>query len=332
MHQPTVPVPMSSSNWHRKLWPVALLAPLFAGCAVLYGPTVDAPTLEDDVLIHGQWTVGCSNLRSCSATAILSEPSRIDAPYYLQILYSGAFSDSDGFAVMREGKVVAHLSSDASDKLLQELQKSDGPDAVPIVEGGRRFNVPRSGFAQILVALDAWRLRSPRAASDGDIVTPLPAIRLDNPVPPLKVIDAIKRCPKGHIGQSLQAWRGISGQTLWKVGCGNEGLNSASFWLVGGPQGAPASEVPFQDLDGRPVTPYNSWFDESSGYLRSTHYFSHYESFAEDCGIYRAYAWAAEGMKLVEQREMPQCGTGIGPEGWVTTYRAVVFSGPDSGP
>ncbi|RDV07270.1 hypothetical protein DXH95_07870 [Sphingorhabdus pulchriflava] len=313
---------MSSNPWPLK----TLLAALLAGCTVLDGPAVDALTLDDDVLIYGQWTVGCSNLRRCTAIVPLSEPSRIDAPYYLQMRYSGMFSDSDGFSVMRDGKVVATLSSEASDWLLQDLRKSDGSDSIRIVENDLRFDVPRSGFAQVIAALEAWRLRSPQTSSNPDIVTPLPAMQLDNPTPPLKVVGAAKRCPKGHMGQSLQAWRGIGGQTLWKAGCGNEGLNSASFWYLAGPQGAPAMEIQFEDRDG-PVTLYNSWFEASNGYLHSTYYFGHFESYTEDCGIYRAYVWAVEGMKLVEQREMPKCGTGIGPEGWITTYRAAIIGG-----
>jgi hypothetical protein len=323
---------MSSSRWPRKFWPLALLTRLLAGCVATQAAQAEPdPFASGEVFLYGKWAVGCSNLRNCTAIVPLSEARILEPPYYLEFRYSGNFADNDGFSIMREGETVAQLTPEITDKMTQDLRNDDGPELFHLIEGDRHFDVPQDGFADMMNALEEWRKRPPPAANSTDAVTPLPAALLQNPIPPLKIVGAAKRCPKNHMGQSLQAWRGIGGQTLWKAGCGNEGVNSVSFWYVAGPQGAPATEVEFQDRDG-PATLYNSWFQAETGYLRSTHYFGRWDSYQEDCGIYRAYAWAAEGMKLVEQRHMPQCGTGIGPEGWPIVYRATILNGPDSGP
>ena len=175
--------------------------------------------------------------------------------------------------------------------------------------------------------LARWRALPPHQLASNDIVTPFPAVRIDDPGIPHLVINAAKRCPKGHMGQSLQAWRSASGTLLWRAGCGNEGLNSISFWFTSGPDDSRPDPVTFED-EGQSVTPYNSWFQDSSGYLRTTQYFGS----NEDCGVYRAFAWGEDGMKLAEKRSMPVCGTGIGPKDWIATDRAVIFNGADPGP
>lgn len=323
---------MSSSRWPRKMWPLAVLFRLLAGCAVFDGAAVDALNVEKDVLLYGQWAVGCNNLKTCTAIAPLDASDEGDDTPYVQMTWAGGKADGYAFSIRRRDEQIAILSPEAGNKLQQELQQSEGPDFVHVLESGRHFDIPRSGYTNVIATLQAWRTRSPSTTAKFDVVTPLPAVRLEKLIPPSKILLAAKRCPDGHMGQSTQAWRGIGGQTLWRAGCGNEGLNAISFWFVAGPQGAPATEVVFQDHDGQPVTLYNSWFDEKSGYLRSEHYFGHWQSFTEDCGIYHNYSWGVEGMKLVEERLMPQCGTGIGPEGWIVTYRATVLNGPDSGP
>lgn len=324
--------PMSSSRRRRKLWPLALFTGVLVGCATTQAAQAEPdPFTSGEVFLYGKWAVGCSNLRHCTAIVPLSEASIVEPPYYLELRYSGVFADSDGFSIMREGSEIALLTPEIANKLMQDLRRADGPELIEITNKERHFAVSRDGFADVMAALEEWRKRPPSATNSTDPVTPLPAQRLENPSPPRKIADAAKRCPKGHMGQSFQAWRGISGQTLWRAGCGNEGLNAVSFWYVAGPQGAPASEVQFEDRGG-PATLYNSWFDAQTGYLRATHYFGRWDSYQEDCGIYRAYAWGVGGMTLVEQRHMPQCGTGIGPEGWPVVYRAALLNGPDSGP
>jgi hypothetical protein len=324
---------MSSSRWPRKLWPLALLTRLLAGCTTT--STEPERTLSEDIqgkaVQFGQWAVGCSNLRICVAVAPVRDYSSDEDQAYIEIGIADGVAAAQNMAIARNGSSIRTLSLSEGESLLQDLAKGDGPDAVLMGDETTRFDVPRHGFADVMAALKEWRSRPPSAAASTEVVTPLPATRLENAIPPPKVVSAAERCPKGHMGTSFQAWRGIGGQTLWRAGCGDEGLNSPSFWYVAGPQGAPATEVEFEGRDG-PVTLYNSWYQESTGYLRSVHYFGHWESYAEDCGIYRAYAWGAEGMKLVEQRYMPQCGTGISPSGWIITYRATILNGPDSGP
>jgi hypothetical protein len=323
---------MSSSRWSRKIWPLAVFFRLLAGCTTLDGPAVDALNLDQDVLLYGRWAVGCDNMPVCTAIAPLNVQDGKYEPPFVRMTWAGTAADNYSFSILRAGEQLATLSPKASELLLQDLRNSEGSEYVHVADQAQHFDIPRSGFAQLIATLGEWQKRKPSAANRREVVTPLPALRLENPIPPLKILGAAKRCPKGHMGQSLQAWRGLGGQTLWRAGCGDEGLNSTSFWYVAGPQGDPATEVVFADRDGQPVTLYNSWFDEKSGYLRSAHYFGHWESYTEDCGIYRSYSWGVEGMKLVEQRLMPQCGTGIGPDGWIVTYRATVLNGPDSGP
>ncbi|MFN3748325.1 MAG: hypothetical protein ACK4SJ_06520 [Sphingorhabdus sp.] len=324
---------MSKSRWPRKLWPLALLTRMLAGCVTSEAQADSNTELlsSGEVMLFGKWAVGCDNTRSCTAIVPLTEPSVIEPPYYLQMRYSAVFSSSDSFVIMRDGAKVTELTPEAIVVLKQGLFNENGADMVDLVENWTHFEVPRDGFADVMTVLEEWRSMPPRPIESAIPVTPLPAVRIDKPVihPVLRGI--AKRCPKGHMGSSMQAWRLVGGATLWRAACGDEGLNPTSFWAVSGPQGAPPSFLTFEDGDTQ-AQPFNSWFDESTGYLRMVHYFGHWQSFTDDCGIYRAYAWGEGEMKLVEKRYMPTCGTGIGPEGWIITYRAHVLDGPDSGP
>jgi hypothetical protein len=323
------PGPMNSRRGPLRL---ALLTSLLAGCATVQAASPhQAERLDGKVRIFGKWAAGCSNLRTCTAIVPLHAHDGVRDPFYLQMTFSGNFSDAEGFAIMRGGERVAALSPQVGAALAKALLADSGGETVPVTGQGVSYNVPREGFVAVMAALESWRAAPPSATATTVVVTPLPAERLDNPVPQFKPQGGGKRCPVASMGQSLQAWRGFGGRGLWRVGCGDEGLNSTSYWYFAGPQGAPPTEIRFEDRDG-PVTLYNSWFDADSGYLRSVHYFGHFQSFTDDCGIYRSYAWDFQGFKLVEQRQMPQCETGIGPEGWIITYRATVLGGTGGEP
>lgn len=319
----------------RRFWSWLIGLAMLAGCAAQPGaataPWRSDADLAGDVVLFGKWAVGCNNLRSCTAIAPLTESDRLNPPFYVQLTDSGHFTDSARIAIMREGELVAVLSASEQERLIADLRQVKGSEAVMFEVGGARYAVPRSGFGEVLAAIGEWCMRPHSAVSSTAVFTPLPAARIEGIAPPAAIRLAAKRCPKGHMGSSFQAWRGLGGHMLWRAGCGNEGLNSVSFWYVAGPQGAPPTPVPFERLD--PLAKlYNSWFEESTGYLRTVHYFGRWDSYNEDCGIYRVYAWGMAGMKLVEQRFMPQCGTGIGPSGWISTYRATVLNGPDPKP
>lgn len=287
--------------------------------------------LQGEVRQFRRWTVGCSNLRRCAAIVPLNQPSVLDPPHYLQMNWSGVFNVGDGFSIMREGKEIVALPQESSQQLMQDLRKSDEREVVDLTYGDLRFAVPRDGFVQVMLALEAWMSRPAVAALSTAPVTPRPASPLKRPVPPPKLVRAAKSCPRNYVRPPVQAWRGANGQTLWHAGCANEGLNTISFWQLTNPPRASAAD---RRLDGHngPVTLYNSGFDADTGYLRSSHYFGRHDSYQDDCGFYQAYAWTLDGMKLVEQRSMPQCGNGIGPQGWIVVYRAAILNGSDSGP
>lgn len=324
---------MSKGRWPRKLWPLALLFRILAGCASSEAaePMDDAVRVQGDVLLYGEWAVGCDNLGTCRAVALLRESDSGEPPVHIQMTFTDQISDAQSIQIWRGSEMLEGLSQLAAHKLQEQLLDTSGSDVVHVYSKAMHYDVPRKGFADVSGLLAQWRALPPQQLNSTAAITPIPAARIDKPVihPALRGI--AKRCPKGHMGSSMQAWRLISGATLWRAACGDEGLNPISFWAVSGPQGAPPSFITFEDGD-TDVRPFNSWFDDSSGYLRMVHYYGHWQSFTEDCGMYRAYAWGKGEMKLLEKRYMPTCGTGIGPEGWIITYRAPVLNGPDSGP
>ena len=291
-------------------------------------PEGDTAHIQGDVIRYGQWALGCSNQRVCTAVAPLHNDQSGDAPpSHMRVIFQVDIADPQSITVVRDGEQLDALSPLAMHQLSKELQKNMPSDAIYTTDKSVRYSVPRDGFTKVMNVLARWRALPPQQLASTDVITPFPALHIDDPgIPPL-VVNAAKRCPKGHMGQSLQAWRSAGGALLWRTGCGNEGLNSVSFWFTSGPDDFRPDPVTFED-GGQSVTPYNSWFQDSSGYLRTTQYFGS----NEDCGVYRAFAWNEDGMKLAEKRSMPICGTGIGPKDWITTDRAVIFNGTDPVP
>jgi hypothetical protein len=324
---------MSSSSWPNKIWSLALLFRLLAGCATTEAPETELGTaqIDGDVEQFGQWFVGCNNLGTCSAIAPLREYAAGQEPAHIRFLFGSDFRKPPVIAIIRDGKLVETVSAQAAQPLTDGLRNGVGDDVMFVSEIGTRFDVPRGGFLVAMEALAARRARPPQQANPTDFIFPIPATRMENLGDPPAVASIAKHCPNSHIGTPLKAWKLMGGGALWHADCGNEGLNSVSFWMVSGPQGAPAELIRFEDGDSR-VDAYNSWFDDSSGFLRMIHYFGHWESYAEDCGIYRAYAVGFGKTRLVEKRLMPQCGTGLSPNDWIITYRAPVLNGRDSGP
>jgi hypothetical protein len=322
---------VSSGRLGRGIWGAALLVRLLASCTTTDGCGKCVQPLDGDVVTYGKWSVGCSNLGSCSAIAPTSAGDGGAQPTHIRMNATRAAATPQ-IEFVREGDVLERLPADTTERLVADLVAEGRPDTITLSIAGSAHAVPRDGFASVLGAIAAWRAMPSQGVVATDPVTALPAVPVTGIMPPLRVAAAPRRCPVAAMGQSLEAWRGIGGQTLWKVGCGDEGLNAASFWYVAGPQGAPATEVVFEDSDG-PLTLLNASFDPASGYLRSTHYFGgHLTLGPKDCGVYRVYAWAAEGMKLIEKRVLPTCGMDIWPEDWILVFRAPLLDGPDSGP
>lgn len=325
---------MTRSHHAHRYWLAALMALMFAGWAMAAppSPAADAAMVQGKVVRLGKWFVGCDNLGSCSAITPLGDPSILEETPYLLMIFTRDIADAQTVAIMRGDAMIDGFSPLAAHRLTEDLLNARRVGPVYLSDYPQRYAVPREGFPAVMRALAQWRATLPQHLRPAEAVTPVPAPRIDNPVVHPALANSAERCPSGHMGTSLQAWRGLGGSTLWRAGCGTEGLNSVSFWFVSGPQGNPPAPIRFED-HGSPAQAFNSWFDEATGYLRMTHYFGRWDSLAEDCGIYRAYGWGFGEMKLAERRFMPDCGTGIGPEGWITTYRsAVINNAPDSGP
>ena len=310
-----------------------LLGLILTGCAASgQAPPASSPAaIQGSVKRFGQWFTGCNNLGSCSAITALGDASILKEPPILQMIFTPSIADAQTVAIMRGGAMIEGLSPLAAQQVTEELLKANAGHAIYTSDRGQAYKVPRDGFSDVMQALARWRAVPPQRLTSTETITPLPTPRIVNPAVHPALGTIAKRCPDSHMGTPIEAWRGIGGSTLWRAGCGNEGLNSVNFWFVSGPQGDPPAALRFEDGDG-PAQPFNSWFDEATGYLRMTHFFGRWDSYAEDCGIYRAYAWGAKGMQLVERRFMPVCGTGVSPSGWITTYRATVFNAPDSAP
>jgi hypothetical protein len=329
---------MNSRNVPGKLLSAALFLRALVGCAAVDEPTQTAAAVADGARLQGNavrmddWVIGCSNLNACTAIAPVREYRAGLEQAHLRIMFTRNVAAPPRLLVLRDGALVEELSQASANKLMAALADTGDGDAIHLSAAMERYDVPRKGFADVLAAQQQWQDAPSSQFLPTETIAPLPAVPLDTFMVPPLLKRAAKRCPEAHMGEPLKAWRGIGGAILWRIGCGNEGLNSVSYWYVSGPQGAPPEPVEF---DARPgaVDAYNSWFDADRGYLRMVHYFGgQFISRYEDCGIYRAYAWGEGGMKLAEQRFMPQCGTGIGPAGWITTYRATALNGVDSGP
>ena len=322
---------MRNSRWSRKIWPIAVFLRLLAGCATVEETTVEATVIDGEVAQYGQWAVGCDNLPICNATAVVGDVDTAEGSVYLQMTFTSKINDAPTIQIMRDGKLIEALPRPAAHDVIEDLLGGTDAVSVYVAENSERYPIPREGFAQVVKQLGIWRNRPLRRSNAAIVVTPLPASRIDNPAVPTTFMNAAKLCPKSHMGSAMQAWKLVDQNMLWQANCGNEGLNTVNFWFVSGPQGAPSVPIGFNDGDDE-VRPFNSWFEDATGYLRMTHYFGRWDSYQEDCGTYRAYAWNGDKMHLVEKRSMPTCGTGIGPKGWITTYRATILNGSDSGP
>ncbi len=329
---------MSNGNSLGRLMSFVLAIGLLAGCATANEQTTPpiiekslAEQLQGNAVSFGDWVIGCGNLGTCTAIVAVREYSAGLEQASLRIILPRDAADAPRVAIVRSGEVIEDVSPEAAIRLIFALHDGGDADAVHVSAKSVRYDVSGKGFAAAMSALAQWRALPAQQVNSTEGITSFPALRIEKPVVHPDLTNFEARCPEGHMGSSLQAWGLIGGATLWRAACGDEGLNPVSFWLISGPQGAPPEPVKFED-QAQTARAYNSWFDDSTGYLRMVHYFGHWESYSEDCGIYRAYAFGIGGMKLVEKRYMPTCGTGIGPEDWVITYRAAVFNGPDSGP
>lgn len=324
-------VRMNSALAPMRMGFAAMLFGLLASCTTLDRARASQWQINGHVEQRGEWALGCNNLRICTAIARIGNNEPGDEPVLIRMTFLGNNPDVHRIAIVRGSKELEALPPAGAAELIARLLKPGGPETIETGSNAMFYRVPRSGFDQIYGALQKRTGMPAQQTKSTQVVMPLPAVRIENPAVPPLLAGVAKGCPDGHLGESFQAWRGIGGSLLWRVGCGNEGLNSVSFWAVSGPQGAPPEMVRFEDGDG-PAQAFNSWFDASRGLVYMTHYFGHWQSFNEDCGIYRAYAWGAHGMQLVEKRMMPFCGTGLGPEDWITTYQATVLAGGHTQP
>jgi hypothetical protein len=290
-------------------------------------PLDDAPQLQGDVLRFGSWVVGCSNLRVCTAIAPVSEAENGDQAAHVRLTFTADKPQPHAAAIVREVGPVEDLSAEVAQSLMRDLLDPLTHPATYASPRGGRFAVPRDGFAGLTQALDLWRAAPPQHLRSLETVTPLPARPLRDAQVPLVVAKAGKLCPNNHSAAAPQAWQGAGGTRLWQVHCANEGTNSISFWFYSSAPGAPIEAFHFEDRDG-PAQAYNSQLDAESGTLHMVHYFGGQQIYRhEDCGIYRSYGWTVKGLKLIEKRFMPVCGTRLDPEDWIVTYQAAMLIG-----
>lgn len=276
---------------------------------------------------HGSWVVGCSNLRVCNAIAPVTDFENGDAPAHIRLTFTSDKAQPRAAALLREDGPAEELPTEAVQVLVRDLLDPQTGPATFVSRHGNRFAVPRDGFAGLTQALALWRASPPQQLRSLETVTPLPARLLrDAQVPPV-VVGASMLCPENHSGLPPQGWQGAGGARLWQVHCANEGINSISFWFHSSAPGAPIEPIHFEGRDG-PAQAFNSQLDAESGTLHLVHYFGGQQIYRhEDCGIYRSYGWTVKGLKLIETRFMPVCGTRLDPEDWIVTYQATMLIG-----
>lgn len=319
MYRPALPRRVSAGT--------AALALLLGGGCVWSTPvnTARAQNIDGDVAQFGAWQLGCDNWRICTAIAPVRAQPGGGHPAAIRLTFSARIADPQSVEIWRDDAPDLTLSPRAAFDLMQDLLARSGGELTYRYDDATSFGVPRDGFGAAATALARWRdmvPRTPLAAARNVAITPF--ARLDRPVPPAALADAHSRCPNGHMDESLQAWAATDGRILWRVGCGDEGLNPGSFWFVQPRPDRPPEPVFFDDRPGSDFA-HNSWYDEASGLLRMTHYFGgHLAGGYDDCGVRRVYGWTAAGMELVERQALPSCGTGLAPEDWIRTYRLTV--------
>lgn len=310
------------------LSPALFFLVLLAACSAVQAKSRRPDHRLDGVALRfGSWVVGCSNLRVCAAIAPVREFENGDQPAHVRLTFTADKAQPHAAAIVREDGPVEELSAEAAHRLARDLLDPQFDPATLVSTGGSRFAVPRDGFAGLTQALALWRAAPPQQMRPFDTVTPLPARPLrDAEVPPV-VSRAGKLCPDNHSGVAPLAWQGAGGARLWQVHCANEGLNSVSFWFYSSTPGAAIEAIRFEDRDG-PAQAFNSQFDAESGTLHMVHYFGgQYIYRHEDCGVYRSYGWTVKGLKLIEKRFMPVCGTRIDSEDWIVIYQATMLIG-----
>lgn len=312
----------------RKMGVFELIARLLTGCAAGHAPArpSDVQRVDGQTAQFGQWAVGCSNLGSCTALAAVRSETDGNVRVYIRIIFLNQSQNPHSIIIHSNGAPIARFGSIEATKLTQDLIGSvDAAVLLPVFEAN--YRVPTTGFGEAIDAIKSWQLLPPKSPSDTPVITPFPGQIIDETPLPNWIAGTAENCPDGQIGDETKLWRGVGGSLLWRIACANEGLNVPSVWYYA--NGPIAQPTPIQFLDGnRPITPFNSDFEAENGLLTMTHYFGGQYSYSfEDCGIYRAYGWTTEGLKLVETRSMPFCGTGIDPDNWITTFHATLLIG-----
>lgn len=312
----------------RARLPIWLCLPgILVGLAAGAKPPDDAQRLQGSALRYGSWALGCSNLRICTAIVPVVEIENGDAPAHVRLTFTANKAQPHAAAIVRDGKPADELSDEDAQRLVRDLLDPQTGQAMFASRRGGRLAVPRDGFAALTQALASWRAAPPQPSRLIDPVTPLAARPIgDGQVPPV-VTRAAMLCPENHSGVGPQGWLGAGGTRLWQVSCANEGTNSVSFWFYSNAPGNAPRPIKFKDRDGH-AEPFNSQFDAASGTLEMVHYFGGQQIYRhEDCGIYRSYGWTVKGLRLIEKRYMPFCGTRIGSDDWIVTFQAPVLIG-----
>lgn len=302
----------------------ALIVALLGACSFdVAGKSLhpDYRLLRGEVLAYGDWVVGCDNLRVCTAIAPMGAASQGEEIVYVQMTFTVAISDPQS-VFLAGSDAIENLSPLDAHMLFEGLLDGAQGSLAFAGENGAIYPVPRDGFVAAMQALGRWRKIARLHPVRVIAPTLVPLQRWEVPVVPVDLAGAYTLCPEGHMGNSLQAWTAVDKSILWRVGCGDEGLNPQSVWYLQRSANDAPALLSFEDRFAS-ITPYNSWYEEASGLIHITQYYGgQFTTGFDDCGVYRAYAWTTKGAVLVERREFPRCGLGLLPDEWITTYRA----------
>jgi|GEM_PF-5103200 hypothetical protein len=319
---------MNSLVLFRNIGALEIVARLLAGCAAHFTPTqnTEVEQIDGGAMQFGQWVAGCSNLGTCTALAILDNKPDEDEPTIVRVTFAKQFKCSVIITIQLDASSITRLSDNAACDLKRNLLAESETGTAALTENSINYEVPREGFSKLNAAIEHWQGIQPQGVSNVFVVTPFAAQPINEFTPPRWISEAAENCPNGKLSGALRAWRGVNGSLLWQARCDGEGLNTLSDWYYSSNSSAVATRVIFPSSKGS-ATPHNSELDSENGLLTMTHYFGGQYSYSyEDCGIYRTYGWSTDGLKLINERFMPKCGTGIDRDDWIVTFQAVVLN------
>ncbi len=288
------------------------------------------------------WTVGCDNVRSCQAVALLPEAGgdghvtmslRRDAGADADTVVSFRGEAARGGALVADGRRLPVRLIATGDNVI--VHPADAAALVAALRSARALRLVDAGGT----ALGAVSLAGAPAALDymdeaqaGAVAAPLPEVRLAPPAQDLAPEFAPERiaalreevgCTIGEVGGPDQhdAIQIADGTTLVLLACGTGAYNLGTVPLIARAGSGAIAAAPFDvdDVidDGLPRLVNAAWDDGRR--LLTTH------SLARgigDCGTRADYGWDGTRFRLVRQAEMGECR---GATDYIIVWRARVL-------